>query len=38
MPGGIKKEEIKKIFNNLEIIKEVKIIKFGKSGYFIFRK
>lgn len=38
MPGGIKKNDIKKIFNNLEIIKEVKIIKFGKSGYFIFRK
>lgn len=37
MPGGIKKEEIKKIFRSLGLIKKVKIIRFGKNGYIIHK-
>jgi surface carbohydrate biosynthesis protein len=37
MPGGIKKEEIEKIFKSLGLIKKVKIIRFGKNGFIIHR-
>ena len=37
MPGGIKKEEIEKIFKSLGLINKVKIIRFGKNGFIIHR-
>jgi surface carbohydrate biosynthesis protein len=37
MPGGIKKEEVEKIFKNLGIIKKIKISRFGKNGYIIHK-
>lgn len=38
MPGGIKKKEIENVFKSLGILKNVKIIKFGKNGYIIHKK
>ena len=38
MPGGIKRNEVKKIFKNLGIENKVKIINFGKNGYIIYKK
>ena len=37
MPGGIKKEEIEKIFKSLGLINKVKIIRFGKNGFVIHK-
>ena len=38
MQGGIKKNEVEKIFQKLNILDKTKIIKFGKSGYVIHKK
>lgn len=38
MPGGIKRNEIEKFFKKLNLINKIKVIKFGKSGYLIYKK
>ena len=38
MPGGIKQHEIEKIFKKLNLINKINVIKFGKSGYLIYKK
>ena len=37
IPGGIKRNEIKIIFENLGLEKKIKILNFGKNGYLIYK-
>lgn len=37
IPGGIERKEIEKFFINLGLYKKIKIIQFGRNGYFIHK-
>ena len=37
MPGGIKRNEVERVFKSLELNKKIKIINFGRDGYVIYK-
>lgn len=37
MPGGIKRNEVEKVFESLNLDRKIKIINFGRDGYVIYK-